>query len=397
ISGPMLESALAAGFCAQGVDVRLAGIIPTPAVALLTHQGGAAAGAVISASHNPFADNGIKFFGADGFKLADLEEQRIEEALQADATDDSPTGAGIGSIETAAAAADRYVSALKGTVSDGIDLRGLRIVVDCANGAAYRVAPQLFDELGTNAVVLGAEPNGTNINDGCGALHPASLQARVIAAGASVGIAVDGDADRLVLVDEKGELADGDDVLGMIAVDRAHRNRGDRAVVGTVMSNLGLELALRSLGIELIRAAVGDRYVVEQMQRRDIKIGGESSGHLIFLEHSTTGDGLLASLQVLELMVRSGKPLSELRRSITKCPQALVNVRVAERRDLATVPRVQEAIRSVEAALDDRGRVLVRYSGTEPLVRVMVEGENEAEVQRYAREIGEAVKEGVGE
>lgn len=395
LSGPMLEDALSAGLCSVGAEPERAGVLPTPAIAWLTRQRKAAAGVVISASHNPFEDNGIKFFGPDGFKLDDAREGAIERAMDGGVLERS-TAEQIGRPLTVADGLADYVEALASSTPDGFSLAGMRIVIDCSNGAASEAGPLLLSSLGAEVTVLGASPTGVNINLECGALHPRILQHRVLETGAALGIAVDGDADRLVVVDERGQIADGDDVLGMIALDRHQDARALPVVVGTVMSNLGLELTLRRIGAELVRAAVGDRFVVEAMRQRGSLIGGEPSGHLIFLEHATTGDGLLAALQVAEMMVRRGRSLSELRSGVERCPQALVNVRVSRRQDLKALPAVVDAIRSVEAALHDRGRVLVRYSGTEPLVRVMVEGEDETEVRRHAAQLAEVIRVSAG-
>jgi len=397
-SGDMLEAALAAGAASMGADVCLAGVLPTPAIALLTRSLQADAGVVISASHNPFADNGIKFFGADGFKLPDDVESQIEGLLM-DAGGGlmRATGAAIGRLRALDDAEARYRESLRAVLPAGVGLQGLKIVIDGAHGAGYRVAPELFAALGAQVSTLGTDPNGTNINDGVGAVHPAALQRAVVAAGADLGLALDGDADRAILVDEGGAVVDGDEVMAMVGAEMQARGtlRGG-AVVATVMSNLGLEIALRERGVRLLRAAVGDRYVVEEMRRHGCNLGGEQSGHLLFLDSSTTGDGIVAGLQVAHLMITSQRRLSELKSVMTKLPQMTVNVRVKERRELSEVAAVQTAIAQVTRALDERGRVLVRYSGTEPLLRVMVEGEDAARVGAYAEQIADAIRDSFG-
>ncbi len=360
---------------------------------MLTRTLGADAGVVISASHNPFHDNGLKFFGSDGFKLPDTTEAAIERFVLDGAATAVPPDASVGVPRTVDDAAARYVASLHAYLPAGMTLAGLRIVIDCANGAAYRVGPQLLGALGAEVVSLGVDPDGRNINDGCGAMHPDALRAAVRRHAAHVGVALDGDADRLVLVDETGAVIDGDEVLAMITVDRLQRDAlPHRTVVGTVMSNMGLEVALRDRGVRLLRAPVGDRHVVAVMREHGCPVGGESSGHLIFLEHGTTGDGLGAALAVLRLLVEQSQPLSELKRVMTRFPQVVLNVPVSARPDLAAVEPLQRVIARVTAALHDRGRVLVRYSGTEPLVRVMVEGENDTHVGEFAEEIAAAVR-----
>ena len=398
LSGYMLESALTSGICSMGVDVLLVGPMPMPGIAFLTRSMRADAGVMISASHNPFQDNGIKFFGSSGFKLPDEVEREVEQLVLNGATAAiRPTAQEVGKAFHIGDALGRYNVFVKNTFPKHLTLDGVKLVIDCANGAAYRVGPEVLAELGADVVAVGVEPNGENINRDCGALHPARLAARVSAEGAHLGVALDGDADRAILVDEHGEVVDGDEVLAMVglALHEAGRLPGN-GVVATVMSNLGLELALRERGIGLLRAAVGDRFVVEEMVRGGYVLGGEQSGHIVFLEHGTTGDGLVTALAVLALMVESGKPLSALRGAMRRLPQQLLNVRVRERRELATLPGVQGAIGRVNVALGTRGRVLVRYSGTEPLVRIMVEGEQLAEVERYCEEIAAALREAVG-
>ena len=392
LSGGMLEGALAAGICSAGVDVLLAGVLPTPGVAFLTRRMQASAGAVISASHNPFEDNGIKFFAATGFKLPDEDEQRIESAVASDRADDRrPTAAQVGRVTSLPDAAARYAEFLATRCPPTLD--GLVVAIDCGHGAAYRVGPDVFRRLGAEVVALGVDPDGTNINRDCGALHVGQLQETVRQRQAHIGIALDGDADRIIVVDEHGAVADGDELLAMLAGAMLARGTLRHAtVVGTVMSNMGLEVALRAQGVRLVRTAVGDRYVVEEMRRHDYNLGGESSGHLILLDQSTTGDGLLAGLAVVRLMMEHHRPVSELRKAMSKFPQQLINVRVKEKRDLDGVPAVRQTIERIVAQLNERGRVLVRYSGTEPVVRVMVEGEDAAQVRAYAAEIAAAIR-----
>ncbi len=394
LSGYMIESALTSGICSMGVDVMLVGPLPTPGIAFLTRSMRADAGVVISASHNPFQDNGIKFFDNTGFKLPDETEREIERLLSEDEIAHlRPTATEVGKAHRIDDATGRFNVFLKSTFPRDLTLDGIKIVIDCANGAGYRVGPEVLDELGADVVAVGVEPNGQNINDGCGAMHPERLAERVRVEQAQVGIAIDGDGDRLICVDETGAVVDGDELLAIIGL--AMQQQGaltNDVIVATVMSNIGLELALREQGVRLIRVAVGDRYVVEEMRRGGYVLGGEQSGHLVCLDQSTTGDGLLTALRVLALMVESGKPLSELRKVMQRFPQKLVNVKVRERRDLEQVPGVSSAIAKATLELGDRGRVLVRYSGTEPLVRVMVEGDRIQLVERLVHDIADSVR-----
>jgi phosphoglucosamine mutase len=391
VSGPMLEAALAAGLCSIGVDVDLGGILPTPAVAFLTRLRGAACGVVISASHNPVEDNGIKLFGGDGFKLPDAVEERIE-ALVDDAVgrDARPTGASVGTISPVPDADGPYLDHVV-ALSTG-SLAGMRVVVDCAYGAAIHAAPRLWERLGAHVIALHTQPDGTRINVACGSTHLAPLQAAVRAHGADVGFAHDGDADRVLAVDEQGDVVDGDALMGMCALDRRRRGAlpGD-VVVATVMSNLGLEQALAAESIRLERTRVGDRYVLERMREIQATVGGEQSGHLIFLEHTTTGDGLVTAVEVVNVMTRSGRRLSELRAAIPRLPQVLVNVRVRERDGASSSPEIAAAVSVAEARLARRGRILVRPSGTEPLIRVMVEAEHQDEAERVAGELADLI------
>ena len=394
VSGYMLETAMASGICSMGVDVLLVGPMPTPGIAFLTRSLRADAGVVISASHNPFQDNGIKFFARDGFKLPDAVEEEIESLVFDESIDHlRPTAGEVGKAFRIDDALGRYNVFAKNTFPRDRTLDGLKIVVDAAHGAGYRVAPEVLEELGAQVWTLGCDPDGENINDGCGALYPERLQKRVVEVGADLGIALDGDADRCLLVDEKGQLVDGDEILAIAAAHMAGTGSlRNSAVVATVMSNLGLEVALREKGIDLVRTPVGDRYVVEEMRRRNANLGGEQSGHIILLDNNTTGDGLITALGVLAIVVEAERPLSELSRVMTRFPQVLVNVKVRERRDVTADHSVAGVIREIEGGLGDRGRVLVRASGTEPLIRVMVEGEHEDEVRMHAEGIADAIR-----
>ena len=394
-SGRLLESALVAGICSAGGDALLVGVVPTPAVAFLTRHYGAAAGAVISASHNPMPDNGIKFFGPEGFKLPDALEERIEGALgAADQAAPRPVAGEVGRVREAADAVEAYLAHLL----DGIpDLGGLRVVVDCANGAAATVAPEAYRRAGADVAAVAAEPDGENINAGVGSTHPEHVQAAVREMSAHVGLAHDGDADRLIAVDERGELVDGDVILAVAALDERARDRlPTGTVVTTVMTNLGFRQAMASHGVEVVQTAVGDRYVLEAMRAGGHTLGGEQSGHIIFLDRATTGDGVLTALRLLAIMARTGRPLSDLAKVMRRLPQVLVNVRVADRDGLISSAAVASAVAAAEAALGDRGRVLVRASGTEPLVRVMVEAETEAGARAVAERLAEVVGDQLG-
>lgn len=389
LSGYMFEDALAAGISSMGVNVIQVGPMPTPAMAFLTTDMRCDAGVMISASHNGYRDNGIKFFGADGYKLADELEDRIEELIVSGELDQLRAGPDdIGRARRIEDADGRYVVFLKNTFPRDLTLDGVRVVLDCANGAAYRVGPTILEELGAEVFPIGVDPNGRNINQGCGSLHPEKVAAKVRELRADVGVALDGDADRCVVVDEKGAVVDGDAVLALCARDLAVRGelRGG-SVVATVMSNLGLEKALEEIGIGLVRTQVGDRYVVEAMRAGGYNLGGEQSGHIVYLDHNTTGDGLLTGLQTLAIMRRAERPLSELAAGMKRFPQVLVSVKVADKRPLEELPDFAETVRKVEDALDGRGRVLIRYSGTEPKARVMVEGDDEAQVREFADDL----------
>jgi len=397
LSGYMLETALASGICSMGGRVLLCGPIPTPAVAHLTVSMRADAGIVISASHNPYADNGIKIFGPDGFKLPDATESQIEGLLEEGALPMRKTGRSIGIAERLEDARGRYVAFAKSTFPRDLTLEGVKVVVDAAHGAAYRVAPAVFQELGAVVTPVGVRPNGSNINRGCGALHPEYARGEVVKRGAAMGIALDGDADRVIVIDELGAVVDGDAVMAMCA-SRMIRDGELReaTVVATVMSNLGLERALAAHGARLLRTPVGDRYVVEAMRRGGFNLGGEQSGHLIFLDHASTGDGVIGALQVLALMMRTGKPLSELARAaMERVPQVLENVTLPARRPLDEMQELRRSQQKIEKVLGGDGRVLVRWSGTEPKLRIMIEGPEETKIRAFAQELAEAARKDV--
>ena len=391
LSGYMMEDALIAGFTSVGMDVIMTGPLPTPAIAMLTREMRADLGVMISASHNPYEDNGIKLFGPDGFKLSDEDELAIEAAIDGDVALVDATE--IGRAKLIEDVRGRYVHAVKQSVSDDTRFDGLKVVVDCANGAAYKVAPSAIWELGADVVAIGVEPNGTNINDGVGSTSLSALKAKVVAEGADIGIALDGDADRLIVVDEKGETVDGDQIMAEIALRMAKKGalRGG-GVVATVMSNLGLERHLEDNGLTLERTKVGDRYVLERMKSGGFNVGGEQSGHMILLDHATTGDGTIAALRVLAGLVRSGKPASELLHVFDKVPQLLQNVRYDGGAPLEQ-ESVKAAIRDAEAQLTGSGRLVIRPSGTEPVIRVMAEGDDEGQVKQVVEQICAAVKE----
>lgn len=398
LSGDMLEAALCAGLCSAGVDVLQVGIMPTPAVAYLTRALGGVAGIVISASHNPFEDNGIKFFGADGFKLSDEMEEALESFLQGKEIAKRPTGSGIGKIWPVTEGEDRYIEFALNSLTPGIDFRGMRIVIDCANGAAFRLAPKLLQKLGATVYLYHTAPNGQNINQRCGALFPEELQDKVTLHHADLGLSFDGDADRLIAVDEAGVVRDGDYLL-LICMQEWLRERRltSKKVVGTVMSNVGVELGIKAMGGEFIRAPVGDRYVLEEMLRVKAQLGGEQSGHLIFLDYQTTGDGIITALQLLQTLRKTGNTLGELSLCLQKYPQILVNVPITVRKDPLSFPSVQEMAASIQQELGERGRLLVRLSGTEPLARVMVEGPDAAQIEALAQQMAEVIRKEMGE
>ncbi len=390
ISGYMFESALEAGLSAAGVDVRLLGPMPTPGIAYLTRTLRASAGIVISASHNPFYDNGLKFFSAQGAKLGDDLENRIEAMFEApmETVDSSE----LGKAERVTDAHGRYIEACKASIAMGIRFNGMRIILDCANGATYHIAPSVFTELGASVTVIGADPDGLNINANCGSTHPERLSQAVMTQGADLGIAFDGDGDRVMMVDEKGEIVDGDELLYIIACGRQHDNQPVNGVVGTLMTNLGMELAIKEMGLEFTRTNVGDRYVLEAMQQNNWLLGGESSGHIICLDRTTTGDGIVSALQVLAYLSQSGKTLHEAKSGMQKMPQHMINVPLNGNGDPMQSPEVQSAVADAEQTLNGHGRVLLRPSGTEPLIRVMVEGDDLELVHKLSQQIAETVQ-----
>ncbi len=394
ISGYMFESALEAGLTAAGVDTRLLGPMPTPGIAYLTRTLRAQAGIVISASHNPYYDNGVKFFSVQGTKLPDDIEQKIERHIDSPMT--TVESSKLGKAKRLVDAAGRYIEFCKASVPTRLDFSGMRIILDCAHGATYHIAPHVFSEVGAEVVTIGAEPDGLNINDECGATKPERLAATVLAYRADFGIALDGDGDRLVMVDHKGEIVDGDELIYIIAKARLGDGQMSGPVVGTLMTNLGMEHGLKKLGIDLIRAKVGDRYVMEMLAEHKGILGGENSGHIICLDKTTTGDGIIAALQIMAEMQDSGKNLHELKSGMQKYPQVLVNVKTSKKINPEQDESIQKAVKAIEKKLGDKGRVLLRASGTEPLIRVMVEGQQEDLVRNYAHLIADDVKKAMG-
>ena len=390
VSGYMLESALQAGLVAAGANVKLLGPLPTPGIALLTRTQKADAGIVISASHNPYFDNGIKFFNGQGSKLSDELELQIEAMI--DSPMETVDSEQLGKASRIVDAAGRYVEYCKSTFPDDLSLKGMKLVIDCAHGATYHIAPAVFEELGATTVLIGATPDGYNINDGVGSTEPAALQARVLEEGADIGIAFDGDGDRLQMVNAKGQLLTGDDVLYVLAMHRLANGDSDAGIVGTLMTNMGLELALEAGGLRLARAKVGDRYVKELMVAEGWSLGGESSGHIICGDLSTTGDGVIAALQVLAAVRASEKSLEALASGFNPLPQVLVNVRISKGFDLTAHPAIAEACRRVESELEGRGRLLLRPSGTEPVIRVMVEGDETVAIDALAGQVADAIR-----
>jgi phosphoglucosamine mutase len=390
VSGYMLESALQAGLVAAGANVKLLGPLPTPGIALLTRSQKADAGIVISASHNPYYDNGIKFFNGQGSKLSDEQELQIEAMI--DSPMETVDSDQLGKASRIADAAGRYIEYCKSTFPDELSLKGLKIVIDCAHGATYNIAPGVFSELGADVTLMGVEPDGYNINKGVGSTEPEALQQRVMEEGADLGVAFDGDGDRLQMVNRQGQLLTGDDVLYILAMHRLATGGSDSGVVGTLMTNMGLELALEQSGLRLARAKVGDRYVKELMVAEGWSLGGESSGHIICGNLSTTGDGVIAALQVLAAVVTSGRSLSQLTSGFTPLPQVLVNVRIKKGFDIAAHQAINDACERVEQALIGRGRLLLRPSGTEPVIRVMVEGDETVAIDSLANEVAEAIR-----
>ncbi len=398
LSGYMIENALVAGICSMGVDVLIVGPLPTPGIAFLTSSMRADAGVVISASHNPYQDNGIKFFSGSGYKLPDDLELKIEDLIINNRLDElRPIADDVGKAYRISDAIGRYVVFLKNTFPKDLDLQGLRIVLDCAHGAGYKVAPAVLTELGAEVIPIGVDPNGMNINDGCGSMHPEVMAEKVREYRADLGIALDGDADRVIFVDEKGVEVDGDHIMALCGTELIKAGQLKKnTVVATVMSNMGLDIAMQKVGGKVVRTAVGDRYVVEEMLKEGYSLGGEQSGHMIFHDHNSTGDGILSALQVLAIIQRSGEKLSQLAQVMTSLPQVLVNVRVRKRADLHGIAPVKEVIDQVETELGDKGRVLVRYSGTEPLLRVMIEGENQDRIDILADQVAGVVREHLG-
>ena len=398
ISGYMLENALVSGICSMGVDAIMVGVMPTPAIAFLTQSMRADAGIVISASHNPYQDNGIKIFSNDGYKLPDNTEREIEELLLKNVMHTlHPSPEELGKAYRIEGARDRYIVFLKSAFPKEFTLEGMKIELDCANGATYRVAPQTFLELGAEVTARFDQPNGSNINDRCGSQHTEMLVEKLIKRKADVGFAFDGDGDRLIAVDEKGNLLTGDRIMAVCAGSMKKRGKlTNNLLVATVMSNLGLGQALKSLGIDMVATKVGDRYVLEEMKARGASIGGEDSGHLIFLQEHTTGDGIMTAIQLLTAMLEEKKPLSELAKIMTVFPQKLINIDVRSKPDIDTVPEIVKAIKAVEDTLGEKGRLLVRYSGTQNMCRVMVEGPTHEETERYCRQVAEVVKKVIG-
>jgi phosphoglucosamine mutase len=398
LSGYMLEAALTAGICSMGVDVLLVGPMPTPAVAFIARSMRADAGVVISASHNPYQDNGIKIFSSGGFKLPDEDEDEIEELISTRRIRDvRPTAREVGEARRIDDSAGRYIVFCKGAFPEDLTLEGMKVVLDCANGATYAIAPVVFAELGADVSVLHASPNGTNINDRCGSQHTEDLRAKVLELGADVGLAFDGDGDRLIAVDERGSEISGDHVLAICA--KMYKEQGllkNNLVVGTVMSNFGFTVGLRQLGIEQATSKVGDRYVLQMMQEKDAVLGGEASGHVIFLNHHTTGDGIITALQIVAAMRRYGQSLSELAKVMTMTPQKMINVDVKTKPPIEEIGVLQDAIKTAEAELGAKGRVLIRYSGTQTMCRVMVEGPTEEMTHRLAAGLADVVKKSIG-
>ncbi|MEK6778049.1 MAG: phosphoglucosamine mutase, partial [Candidatus Deferrimicrobiota bacterium] len=394
LSGYMFETALSAGICAMGGDVLMVGPLPTPGIAFLTHSMRADAGVVISASHNPYQDNGIKFFGRDGFKLPDDVEEKIEMLMFGDHLKEArPPSPRIGKAQRIDDATGRYIVYLKNTFPAHLSLDGLRIVVDCANGAAYRIAPQVFQELGAEVIPLGVTPDGLNINENCGSLFPEVVSAKVREKGADLGISLDGDADRVIVVDHNGDVLNGDRTMAICAEEMKRKKKLKKnAVVATVMSNIGLELFLKDRKIRLLRSQVGDRYVVEMMRANMCNFGGEQSGHLIFLDHATTGDGVLAALQLLAVMVESGKRIADLGKQMVPFPQVLLNLKLKHHVPLEDLKGFQKAKAEFEKKLGSRGRIVVRYSGTEPVLRIMAEGESKDEIDHIVNALADKAR-----
>lgn len=397
LSGYMIESALTSGICSMGVDVYLVGPMPTPAIAHLAKSFNADAGIVISASHNEAIDNGIKIFSSDGLKLPDDVEKKIEElVLSSHIKSDYIQGDKIGKAYRINEAQGRYIEFAKNSIKS-MSLKGLKMVLDCANGAAYKVAPKIFSELGAEVIVIGDHPDGLNINLNCGALHPENMIEKVKENKADLGIALDGDADRVVMVDEKGEFVDGDHILAICALDMKERGKLKKdTVVATVMSNIGFIKSMKESGIDVLKTPVGDRYVMEEMKKGGYSLGGEQSGHIMFADYVTTGDGIITALQILRVMKKSGKKLSELSSCITSYPQVLINVEVKEKKNFDKMIGVKKTIEEVNKELGDNGRILVRYSGTENIARIMIEGEDDKKIRHMADKIAGEIKKEIG-
>jgi phosphoglucosamine mutase len=393
LSGTMIESALTAGICSTGVDVVLAGVVPTPAVSGLTLKYGCDSGIMISASHNPYQDNGIKVFSSSGLKLPDKTEEEIEELICSEVANGfSAAPEEIGEVSEHPDAEDLYIQSVLEGIAPGCSLQGLKLVLDCANGAAYRIAPIVFRKLGAQVICLADKPDGKNINLDCGAMHPEIIAAKVLEHGADLGIALDGDADRVIMADEQGMRLDGDNIMAICAAQmKAEGRLRKNTVVATVMSNIGFLAAMKEMGIDVVRTQVGDRYILEEMLNNGFNFGGEQSGHLIFFDHSKTGDGILSALQVMSIMKKKGKKLSELN-TMTTFPQCIINVNVRERVDLETIPEINSAILEEENRLGERGRILVRYSGTQLMCRVMVEGPSDEEIARIASRLAGLIR-----
>ncbi len=398
LSGYMLETALASGICSMGVDVLLVGPMPTPAIAFITQSMRADAGVMISASHNPFYDNGIKIFSHDGFKLPDAMEDKIEGLVSSNSIHSlRPTARDVGKAFRIDDARGRYIVYLKNTFPSPLSLDGLKIVLDCANGAAYRVAPTVLEELGAEVIPIGVDPDGENINLNCGSLHPEIVSRMVLQTGADVGMALDGDADRIVFVDDQGTVVDGDHIMAICATDLIQEKRLKKnTLVTTIMSNMGLERTLKAYKGKVVKTAVGDRYVVDEMKRSGYNMGGEKSGHMIFLDHNTTGDGIITALQVLAVMAKKEKPLADLAMIMIPFPQVLFNIRVKEKKELSQIPELDRKITTIEQELGETGRIVLRYSGTEPVIRLMLEGEKEDQIQQMGSDLAEAIERSLG-
>ena len=398
LSGYMLETAMASGICSMGGDVLLVGPLPTPGIAFITADMRADAGVVISASHNPFYDNGIKIFSGNGCKLPDEMERKIEQLIFSGKLEGlRPTGTKVGKAFRIDDATGRYAVFLKHTFPEHLTLDGLKIVLDCANGAAYRVAPTVLEELGAEVFCVGVEPDGANINLNCGSLHPEVISPLVVEKGADLGLTLDGDADRVVFTDHAGRVIDGDHIMAICALDMIQESTlKKKTLVATVMSNMGLDMVLKDVGGTMIRAPVGDRYVVEEMLSGGYNLGGEQSGHIVFLDHNTTGDGMITALQVLAIMQKRGASLAELAEVMVTFPQTQRNIKVKDKKDFSQIPQIQRMIKECQKELGERGRILVRYSGTEPVLRIMIEGENEEQITRMADAMAETVQKALG-